>query len=205
MVGLEKVTNKIIASAEAEAANLLARAEEECAAILGEAEIRAHEIRVAAEDAADAEGESIVSRARASAATERRGILLSSRCRAIDSVFEAAERKICGMPSENYLGFLVALAREAANGQSGDCRLTLGRSDRVSFGRALIEQLERELPAVNWQLADGDPRIGGGLWLDFGETRIDCTVAALIAEARSRLEGEVCRILFGGRGDGENE
>lgn len=205
MVGLEKVTNKIIASAEAEATEILARADEECAAILGDAEARAHEIRVAAEDAADAEGEGVVSRARAAAATERRGIMLGARCHAIDSVFEAAERKICGMPSENYLGFLVALSREAARGQTGDCRLTLGRSDRVSFGRALVEQLERELPDIKWQLADGDPRIGGGLWLDFGETRIDCTVSALITEARGRLEREVCRILFGGRGDSGND
>ncbi len=205
MVGLEKVTNKIIASAEAEAASLLARTDEECAAILAEAEARALEIRNAAEDAAAAEGEGVVSRARASAATERRGILLGGRCHAIDSVFEAAERKICGMPSENYLGFLVALAREAAKGQSGECRITLGRSDRVSFGRALADQLEREMPNVSWQLNDGDARIGGGLWLDFGETRIDCTVSALIAEARPRLEGEVCRILFGGRGDKGND
>lgn len=40
MVGLEKVTNKIIASAEAEAASLLARTDEECAAILAEADAR---------------------------------------------------------------------------------------------------------------------------------------------------------------------
>ena len=37
MVGLEKVTNKIIASAEADAARILAEADAECAAIIAAA------------------------------------------------------------------------------------------------------------------------------------------------------------------------
>lgn len=198
MVGLEKVTNKIIASAEADAARILAEADAECAAVLAAAEENAAKLRVAAEDAADTESASVVSRARAAAETERRGILLAGRCRAIDAAFSAAEKKICGMPSENYLGFLVALAREASAGQSGECVVTLNRSDRVSFGRTLIEHMKASGDGIDWQLSDGEARISGGLWLDFGETRVDCSVAALIAEARPSLEADVCRALFGG-------
>lgn len=197
MVGLEKVTNKIIASAEADAARILAEADAECAAILAAAEENAAKLRTDAEDAADAEGASVVSRARAAAETERRGILLAGRCRAIDAAFSAAEKKICGMPSENYLGFLVALAREASAGQSGECTVTLNRSDRVSFGRALIEQMKSRGDGIEWRLSDGEARISGGLLLDFGKTRIDCSVASLIAEARPALEADVCRLLFG--------
>ena len=66
MVGLEKVTNKIIASAEADAARILAEADAECAAIIAAAKEKAAKISADAEDAADAESESVVSRARGS-------------------------------------------------------------------------------------------------------------------------------------------
>lgn len=204
MVGLEKVTSKIIASAEADAARILADADAECAAILADAEKKAAKLQSDAEDAADAEGASVVSRARAAAETERRGILLAGRCRAIDAAFSAAEKKICGMPSENYLGFLVALAREASAGQSGTCIVTLNRSDRVSFGRALIEQMRTTAGNIDWQLSDSEARISGGLWLDLGQTRIDCSVSALIAEARPALEADVCRLLFDSEKAGKN-
>lgn len=81
MVGLEKVTNKIIASAEADAARILAEADAECAAVLAAAEKNAAKLRADAEDTADAESASVVSRARAAAETERRGILLAGRDR----------------------------------------------------------------------------------------------------------------------------
>ncbi len=204
MVGLEKVTNKIIASAEADAARILAEADAECAAIIAAAKEKAAKISADAEDAADAESESVVSRARAEAETERRGILLAGRCRAIDAVFGEAEKKICGMPSENYLGFLVALAREASRGLTGECTVTLNRSDRVSFGKAFIAQLSSEKNGIEWKLSDSEARIGGGLLLDSGDTRTDCSVAALISEVRPALEGDVCRILFGGEKEKNN-
>ena len=45
MVGLEKVTNKILSAAEADAASVLSAADEECRGILADAEERAAEIR----------------------------------------------------------------------------------------------------------------------------------------------------------------
>ena len=45
MVGLEKVTNKIIASAEADAARILAEADAECAAIIAAAKEKAAKIK----------------------------------------------------------------------------------------------------------------------------------------------------------------
>ena len=118
MVGLEKVTNKIIASAEADAARILAEADAECAAIIA--------------------------------------------------------------------------------------AVTLNRSDRVSFGKALIAQLSSEKNGIEWKLSDSEARIGGGLLLDSGDTRTDCSVAALISEVRPALEGDVCRILFGGEKEKNN-
>lgn len=206
MVGLEKVTNKILSAAEADAASVLSAADEECHGILAAAEERAAEIRREAEDAAEAEGTGVVSRARATASTERRNILLAGRCRAVDAAFEAAEKKICGMPRENYLAFLLALARGAAEGQKGgEAVITLNRADRENVGAELLERLSEGSDGIVWKIAENDARIDGGFLLDIGLTRVDCSVMALINQVRPSLEADVCRILFdSSRKDKEN-
>ncbi len=206
MVGLEKVTNKIIAAAEADAAATLAAADSECREILAAAEEKAAGIRADAEDEAEAEGAGVVSRARAAAATERRNILLAGRCRAVDAAFEAAEKKICDMPRESYLSFLVSLAHDAARGQEdSECTLTLNSSDRENLGEELVKLLSGGDDGITWRLSEKDARMGGGVLLDFGLTRVDCSVSALISQARSLLEADVSRVLFdASRKDKEN-
>lgn len=204
MVGLEKVTNKIIAAAEADAAKTLAAADAECGSILAAAREKAEGIRSEAENNAEAEGAGIVSRARSTAATERRNILLAGRCRAVDAAFETARKKICGMPRENYLCFLAALARDAAAGQkNAECTVTLNRADRENLGGELISRLSSGADEISWRLSEGDARIDGGLLLDLGLTRADCSVSALISEARPLLEADVCRVLFESSGKGK--
>lgn len=221
MVGLEKVINKILASAETDAAQILSEADAECRAILEAAEEKAASIEAEADNATEAEGQSIISRARATAMTEKRSILLSGRRRAIDNAFAEAESKICNMPRENYLIFLATLAREAASDQrGGQCVITLNRTDRENIGNELLAMLrvnegsallerfisdpgsairklfEARTDVTDWQLSTEDAKINGGLLLDFGITHIDCSVSAMIGEARDRIESDVSRVLF---------
>lgn len=206
MIGLEKVTGRIIANAEAEAARIMAAAEEKCAAADAECDekIAALNARVNAE--VDTEGENIISRAKSAAATERRNILLTAKAEAVDAAFAAAESKLCLMPRENYISFIMSLIgravadSEASAAGSGHCELTFNRRDTDEVAAEIRGRLAGEYPAdkVTFTLSGRCAAISGGVLLDFGDMDIDCSLGVIISQLRPALEGAVCDILFGG-------
>ena len=220
MTGLEKVTGKIIADAEADAKEILDRAEAECTAIREQYKAKLEAELEAMKEASDRECQSLVVRAKSSAAMAKRNAILEARAAILAEAYDAAERQVRAQSGEQYLELLCKMLRSALKRQlegeadslrlygediSPDCYEVLMNSrDRDYYGDRLMEAFRAGLgskfsPAVlaKLYLSEETPAIDGGLILRAGLVETNCSLSMLMAENRRETETRVSRILFG--------
>ena len=220
MTGLEKVTGKIIADAEADAREILARAEAECAAIREKYQADLEADLETLREANDRECQSLVIRARSSAAMAKRNAILEARAAILDEAYATAEKQVRSMGGEQYLELLQKMLRSALKrqleGEEESMRLygediapdayevVLNRRDRESYGEKLMTAFRSgygsKLPSTahaKLRLAPDTAEIDGGLILRAGPVETNCSLSMLMAENRRETEAKVSRILFG--------
>ncbi len=220
MTGLEKVTGKIIADAEADAREILARAEAECAAIREKYQAELEADLEALREANDRECQSLVIRARSSAAMAKRNAILEARAAILDEAYAAAEKQVRSMSNDQYLDLLCKLLRSAMKrqieGEEDSLRLygedispevyevVLSGRDREYYGEKLLGAFRVGLGSkfslsvlAKIRLATDTAPIDGGLILRAGPVETNCSLSMLMAENRRETETRVSRILFG--------
>ncbi|MBR6728418.1 MAG: hypothetical protein IKM08_09525, partial [Clostridia bacterium] len=109
MNGIDKITERILIDAKARAREILEEAQTDCRNAAREYADRADAIRERVAARTMREGEELIARARASAAMTRRDILIASKARILDEVFEAAKAQICDTDYGKYRELLIAL------------------------------------------------------------------------------------------------
>lgn len=220
MTGLEKVTGKIIADAEADARVILERAEAECEAIKAKYAAATEAEVEKLTDECDRECQALIIRARSSAAMAKRNAVLEARAKLIDDAYAAAEKQIRSMSGEQYLDLLQKMLRSALKsqleGEEESMRLygedispavyevVLNTRDRETYGEKLLEAYRagygaRLSPVVlqRLRLAPDTAPIDGGLVLRCGPVETNCSLSMLMAANRRETEARVSRILFG--------
>lgn len=221
MTGLDKITDKILAEAEADARALMEQAEEKSREILGQYRESAEQIREKLSAQAQREGENIISRAKSAAAMEKRNILLTARAELIDRAFQEAYQSLCSLPEEQYVSFLVKLLTGALLGRLEEEKnhralygeedlepveqyeVLLNARDRAAYGVRLLEGVRRAVVGKvgadeleKLVLSECTVKIDGGVILKCGDVESNCSLEMIFAGYRDRLEGEVSRMLF---------
>ena len=220
MTGLEKVTGKIIADAEADAREILERAEAECTAIREKYKAQQDSELEALRENNDRECQSLVVRARSSAAMAKRNAILEARAVILNEAYASAEKQIRGMSGEQYVEFLCKMLRTALKnqleGEEDSLRLygedisperyevLLNARDRDYYGERVMRSFRAGLGAkfpagalAKLCLAEDSAPIDGGLVLRAGAVETNCSLSMLMAETRRETETRVSRILFG--------
>lgn len=220
MTGIEKVTAKILADAEADAKAILERADADCAEARArcDAAIRAEQLRLDAQ--AERECEAIIARAKSSAAAAKRQAGQAARAHLLEDTYAAAEREMNSLSPDAYLELLVAMLRGAirrrlaAEQESRDMygeditperyEVVLNRRDRDQYGPALLDGLNHSLlgkatlaELSRVVIAKDTAPIAGGLILRCGMMEVNCSYEMLFAEVRRRTEIKVNHLLFG--------
>ena len=220
MTGIEKVTGKIIADAEADAREIREGAEAECAALRekykADTEAELDKLR----EANDRECQALIVRAKSSAAMAKRNAVLEARAAILDEAYATAAKQIRSMNSEQYLELLQKMLRSALKRQlegeeeslrlygedisSDGYEVVLNSRDRSSYGEKLLDGFRKGLgsklsPAAleKLTLAIDTAPIDGGLILRAGPVETNCSLSMLMAENRRETEAKVSRILFG--------
>ena len=220
MTGLEKVTGKILADAEADAREILERAEAECAAIRAKYAAATEAELEALREQSDRDCQALIVRARSSAAMAKRNAILEARAAILDEAYAAAEKQVRSMSGEQYLDLLQKMLRSAMKrqleGEADSLRLygedispeayevVLNSRDRGNYGEKLMTAYRAgfgaKLPTpvlAKLRLAPDTAPIDGGLILRCGPVETNCSLAMLMAENRRETEVKVSRILFG--------
>lgn len=220
MTGLEKVTGKILADAEADARAILEKANADCHALVAakEAETEAAVDRL--REQADRECQSLIIRAKSSAAMARRNVVLGARAAILDEAYATAEKNIRALPAEQYLDLLFKMLRGALKrqleGEAESLKLygedvtpdayevILNAHDRAAYGEGLMASFAQSMGQklggavmAKLVLSPETAAISGGLILRCGPVESNCSLEMLFAENRRATEAQVSRILFG--------
>jgi len=198
MNGIDKITARIQAEAEAENAAALRQAEQEAASILEEykqaADSEYAALLAEAETAANRQKEQLISAARLEAGKQ----LLITKQELLAEAFSKAAAELRGLPAEQYLGLLTRLAVSAS--RTGREAVILNEADRAAYGEQAVAGANAALAAAGktaeLTLSDAVYSIDGGLVLKDGNIEVNCSLASLIETRREELSVEAARILF---------
>lgn len=219
MIGLEKITQKIIDDARARADEIIADAERECREIDAACELKKQQIERKIESDAVKEGESIKMRAKSGIAMNRRDSLLSLRANLIDQAFIEAQKHILSLDTDQYREMLCSLLAkvicERVQSENDSIRLygedisperyevLMNKKDRDTHGKAVIDGARRaivgKIPSGTLDkmvLSTKTADIDGGFVIKCGDIELNCSVKTLVDGVRAELEVEVARVLF---------
>ena len=222
MIGLEKVTGKILDDAKADARAVLTAADEDCATITARYKAETEAERERLREASDRECQAIILRAKSSAGMATRNAILEARAAILDEAYATAEKEIREMSGDAYLELLSKMLRTALRDRleaerdslelygediSPDAyEILLSDRDRDTYGSKLLRTfgtgLGSKLPAEALKKLTLAPEgagadIDGGLILRCGAVETNCTLSMLLAQNRRETEARVNQILFG--------
>ena len=219
MNNIEKITERILAEAKAEAQATLERARAECETIEKDTADRAKTIVDSARAKAAREAAAADERAESAADMKQREILLAARVGILQKSFSEAEEALYALPAEEYVSFLGHLLCDAALDRIESVRrlreeygeeeteepefaVALSEKDQP-VGQAVITAAKKYLRRVSAALgktefvllAEAAP-IRGGLILYYGDIAANCSVETVLSDVRARLAPEVTKMLF---------
>lgn len=220
--GINRITDKILADAQARADQILADARTECEAIQADYNARAQQIRDRLSEEAQEKGTDMIARAKASAAMKKRNILQAQESQLIDGVFDSAKEWVLGLPKEKYVDLLAGLLSAALIEQAdteaqnlatygeegepiGQFEVLMNKKDRESCGKEVLESVKRRyanstrLPAGRTDklvLSKNTLNIDGGVVLRYGDVESNCSFEMLFGQLHRELESEVARALL---------
>ena len=200
MKGIDKITSRILADAEAECAVVKKESDERCAAIRAENEKKAQDeyLRLVREGVKDTEQR--VQRMDRTARLEAKKSILGMKQETVSRAFDLARERIAELPERDYIAFL---AREAADAAiTGQEEVIFCERDRKSVGAKAVKAANELLSARGvpgtLTLSDDTREMSGGLMLKQGDIEVNCTVDTLLDLSRGELAAHVAQVLFEG-------
>lgn len=199
-MSVEKIVEKILSDARAEAQRIIESARQQAA-----------QIREQAQNEAQHQRELILSQAREEAQSRRRAQLaaanaaarnavLAARRAVLETVFKQAAAQLAALPLNEYKSWLLRLITEAV--ETGDEEVILSPADRQAFGEVFVKEANAQLAkhgkkgALKISVETRD--LGRGFVLKGKNSEINVTAATLLRRAQDELEIEVAQMLFGG-------
>lgn len=197
MNGIDNITARIETDALAEAAKITEDAEKRGAEILSEAEAEAQTAYwKRAKDGMQSMNDR-VARLGGAADMEARKSILSYKAEAVDGVFEAVQKKLLSLPEAEYVDFLAGQAAKAA----GTGRETLVFAARDAHLAAAVAEkanalLSEQGKAAELLVSEETLDCAGGLQVRQGDVSVNCTIDALVDNARQTMTAEIAAYLF---------
>ena len=198
MNGIEKISARILADAETEAAAIRAQAGEKAAQLRADYDrrIELEQQRLTAE--AQAEADKQLERDQGAARMAARRQLLETKQALVDAAFRQAEQ-LLSLPTAEYMKLCAQLAARAS--ASGSEELIFCTEDRERVGQAVVEQanalLQKAGKAAKLTLSAETRPMRGGVVLKDGLVETNCSIGTMISGLRPALSGKVAACLFG--------
>ena len=198
MNGIEKITARILAEANAEAAAVIAAAQAEAGEIGAAYEKKAQEEYQACMRTGKVETEQRIQRLGNTARLEAKKEILALKQELIAAAYAKAKEKILNLPEAEYVAFLAAQAGKASI--SGDETIVLNETDKAKLGAQVAEAANALVKERGMEpkltLAETTAAISGGLLLRKGAVEVNCALDSLVDMSRNSLDAEIAAVLF---------
>lgn len=199
MTGTERIKERILQDAEADARRCLDEARAQADAILADAAAQCKRATDEAERRLEAAKAAQLQRSEAALQSETRKQALSVRQQLVQGVFEKASDVIVNLPDADYSALLTAMVMQTS--WQGNAEIVVSSRDRNRLGDAWLRAIDAQRAAAGLSgttcfAADLLPR-DGGFVVRIGEMEINGTLPVILAGIRPRVEAHVARTLFG--------
>lgn len=193
MNGIEKITQRIEADAQAEIDRILNKAKAEAAQITAryqaQADTEAAELAARNEKAAAEREERLVSVAQ----MEARKVQLAAKQEMVEKTYVRALEKLCAMPDEQYVTVLAGLLVQASS--SGREEAIFSAGDRERVGKAAVAKANKT-SGKKLVLSEETRPIQGGFILKDRNVEVNCTFDTLVRLQKAETAGAVAKKLF---------
>lgn len=196
MAGIENIVNEILADAKSRADEVLDQArktaDEELAAAAGE---NAETAKAASERAARAVVD-YEARVRSQCEQENKLRVLAAKQEVIDGVLAKAEERLKTQDAGDYFDMLRRLLATVV--RSGEGEIALSASDLSRVPEDFLEKANAvaKEKGGSLSLSDKSADIDSGFILRYGQIEENCSLSALFAENRDRLQDVITSILW---------
>jgi V/A-type H+-transporting ATPase subunit E len=198
----EKLKQKIVSDAEAEARKTVEEGEDQAGRIRKEARAEAARIASEASAKAKAQAEEHIRRQISLRELEARKAILAEKGKLIDEVFDGALRELKERDKKSGYSITRDLLLKAI--EVGDEEIILSPEDRQNIDSAFIDNLNASLREAGKRgevaVSSETRNIDGGFILRRGRAETNSSFGTLLAMLRDDIETEVAGILFGGGG-----
>ncbi|MCD8143728.1 MAG: hypothetical protein LUD79_00055 [Oscillospiraceae bacterium] len=198
MTGIENITGRIQADAQAQIDQVNQKADAQVAQIRDDYQKRTRqetdEILRKGRIAAEEREKRLVSAAQ----MESKKMTLAAKQEVIEEAFALALEQLCKLPEQDTVALLASLIVKASS--TGSEQVILNQADRTRYGVKACQQANAQLEAAgktgNITLSEQVRDIRGGLLLKNGAVEVNCAYETLVRLVRSEATGEVSKVLF---------
>ena len=198
MNGINKITDRIAAEAQAEIDQMLADTAEKCQTIKDSYDKLAQEEYWRIIREGKAESQLQMQRFAGAASMEAKKNILSMKQDAVAKVLNVAVDRICSLPEREYVSFLARLAGEAAF--TGTEELIFNQNDKSAVGRAVTREandiLRKRGLSQGLTVSSQTGSFKGGLMVKQGDIEVNCCVEKLVELCKDKLASQIAEILF---------
>ena len=193
MNGIERITQRISADAQAEIDR-----------VLGEARAEAEKIAAKYQAQADAEAADLDAKNKKAAAEreerlagtaqmEARKAALAAKQEMVERAYGLALQKLCSLPEEKYTAVLAELLVQASS--TGKEEVVFSEKDRRKVGKAAVDKANKD--GGKKLVLSGETRpIQGGFILRSENVEVNCAFDTLVRLQKAETAGEVVKKLF---------
>jgi V/A-type H+-transporting ATPase subunit E len=192
----ERVIDKILADAKAEAEKMAKEAQQKEAAEQAKLNEQLDRYRKQTELLAGKAGQDEKSHILAAARMDIARQLLAEKRTLLDKVFEQARRQLRDLPAEQYRKLCTKLMLEAV--ETGDEEVVVDRNES-RIDQEFINQVNQQLSSArkgNLRLSDERQDLGAGFILKRGKVKTNVSLDVLMDQTRKELEIELAKGLF---------
>ena len=188
----KKITDKIIADAEAKAAALVKNAGEAAEKYLAEVKASAAADRETALNEAKAQAKDLIGHRLSLSGLETNRDELRARRGAVDKAFADAIKRLCERGGDEYVSIISRMIKK--HGRDGDTVL-LGKGDEKRITKEIIADISKSLK-INLTLSKDAGDFTGGIMLLSKYSDKNLTFESIFGMLREKIEPEVAKILF---------
>lgn len=193
MNGLEKITERIAADAQAQADEIVAQAKARAAEIVADYQARADALLAEERAKAETLAAQTAQRAESAGALEGRKWELNAKQQLLEDTFTLALDKLRGLPKEEYVELLTNLLCLAAKGGE---EVIFNPADRAQVGKTAVTAANERLKDGRLTLSEETRDIKGGFILKDGLVELNCALETLVEQEKETMSVSVASHLF---------
>ncbi|MDO4672805.1 MAG: V-type ATP synthase subunit E family protein [Porphyromonadaceae bacterium] len=191
-MSIEKITDKIINDAAAEADAVKKAAEDKALEIIEKAKADGEKLVADAKKKGALEEEQMAQRRKSVADIDSRKLILKEKQDIIDECFDNAKKAVIE-DREGYIEFLTEIVR-GSGAKSGE--IILNERDRREIAEDLAVALKEKLSECDFTISEETKKIEGGLLIKSGKVYVNGSLEGYAEEAREELSAEIAAELF---------